>query len=221
MGLDVFFYLAKKTRERKEFDTMSDYIEALGEDEDKRFLSLLKKKVNKNIEEMKKEQAEWEKRHPNKMFNLNVVGTLRNSFYRDMKEFFEYDFMIDPIKKMTTIEEIEKWAKGQYEHYYKPLSAYFRKVNCIYKYFSDRLEQERCIVEKKDVIDIMGRAIRILETKDTELAERLLPTQGGFFFGPTEYDSWYFKDMEEILKEFGKLLNAWEDDDICYVVMSW
>ena len=35
-------------------------------------------------------------------------------------------------------------------------------------------------------------------------AEELLPTQSGFFFGDTDYNEWYFKDIDntiEILEE--------------------
>jgi len=40
--------------------------------------------------------------------------------------------------------------------------------------------------------------------EDNSLAEKLLPTQSGFFFGGTEYDEWYFQDIDntiEILEE--------------------
>jgi hypothetical protein len=35
---------------------------------------------------------------------------------------------------------------------------------------------------------------------NNELAEKLLPTASGFFFGGTEYDQWYFNDIEETIK---------------------
>lgn len=31
--------------------------------------------------------------------------------------------------------------------------------------------------------------------KDTTVADRVLPTQSGFFFGSTEYNEWYLKDV--------------------------
>ena len=221
MGLDLYVKLAKKTREHDDYNSMSVYIEALSEDENKRVLSILKKKVNKSLKEMRKAKKEWEIKNPDKTFSMDCIWQLNRQFYFEMKEYFPYDFEREPIEKATSIEAIEEWAKSQYKSFYKPCTAYFRKVNCIYRYFEDRLEDECCIVEKEDVIDIMEKAIKILTTKDTELAEELLPTRSGFFFGSTEYDEWYFEDMVEILKEFGKLLKKWEDDDICYIVMSW
>lgn len=41
---------------------------------------------------------------------------------------------------------------------------------------------------------------------DTSLAEELLPTQSGFFFGGTEYDDWYYQDIVETIKTFEELL---------------
>ena len=35
-----------------------------------------------------------------------------------------------------------------------------------------------------------------LVIEDSSTAERLLPTQSGFFFGGTNYDEWYLKDIE-------------------------
>lgn len=40
--------------------------------------------------------------------------------------------------------------------------------------------------------------------KDPSTAQRLLPTQEGFFFGSTEYNQWYLEDLEltkQILEE--------------------
>ena len=31
---------------------------------------------------------------------------------------------------------------------------------------------------------------------DNSLAEELLPTRSGFFFGSTDYDEWYFEDIK-------------------------
>ena len=39
---------------------------------------------------------------------------------------------------------------------------------------------------------------KVLE--DSSVAEELLPTQEGFFFGGTEYDEWYWNDLEMTVK---------------------
>jgi hypothetical protein len=40
-------------------------------------------------------------------------------------------------------------------------------------------------------VTVAGKVI-----KDPSTAERLLPTQAGFFFGSTDYDQWYVEDLE-------------------------
>jgi hypothetical protein len=52
------------------------------------------------------------------------------------------------------------------------------------------------------------------------MAGQELPTQPGFFFGGTDYDEWYFNDVQEELKDFEKILNEW-DDDCCYAYWAW
>ena len=39
-----------------------------------------------------------------------------------------------------------------------------------------------------------------------EVAEELLPTQGGFFFGSTDYDQWYMQDIDNTIEILEKVL---------------
>jgi hypothetical protein len=46
------------------------------------------------------------------------------------------------------------------------------------------------------------------------VAKRLLPTQSGFFFGSTDYDQWYYEDLERtvlVLKDELAKGNATDD----------
>lgn len=55
---------------------------------------------------------------------------------------------------------------------------------------------------------------------NTELAEKLLPTQSGFFFGSTDYDEYYIQDLKdtiEIIKECEKYKDNYE----FYYESSW
>ena len=55
---------------------------------------------------------------------------------------------------------------------------------------------------------------------DNSLADTLLPSASGFFFGGTEYDEWYFNGIDntiEILKE----ALADESDSSYYYSSSW
>lgn len=55
-----------------------------------------------------------------------------------------------------------------------------------------------------------------------DVCEELLPTQGGFFFGSTDYDEWYIKDLENTVKMITEVLEQtdWETETIAYS-SSW
>lgn len=80
--------------------------------------------------------------------------------------------------------------------------GYFRKVNFLVKYFSDLgfdvEHQVPFYINKDQVTELRDRCRRVLD--DHSLAEDLLPTMSGFFFGSTDYDEYYFGDVEEVLK---------------------
>jgi hypothetical protein len=57
--------------------------------------------------------------------------------------------------------------------------------------------------------------------KKHTLAEKLLPTGAGFFFGGTEYDEYYFKDIEETLEALNKILVEGGKTGEYYYESSW
>lgn len=69
---------------------------------------------------------------------------------------------------------------------------------------------------RKEQHVIMGRVI----TNPDDCAAKLLPTQGGFFFGNTEYGEYYIQDLENTVLQLTKAL-AEEDDCDFYYHSSW
>lgn len=93
--------------------------------------------------------------------------------------------------------------------------AYWRKENAIHKYFVDNVQngKDECqesYVEEDDLRDLYDKVCRVLN--DNKLAEGLLPTQSGFFFGSTEYDEWYFKGLEDTKEVLEKIFAGIEAD---------
>lgn len=78
--------------------------------------------------------------------------------------------------------------------------GYFRKVNFLVKYFEDlgfdTPSQTPLKITKEDAEVLLDRCEKVLE--DHSLAKELLPTMSGFFFGSTEYDKYYFEDVESV-----------------------
>jgi hypothetical protein len=44
--------------------------------------------------------------------------------------------------------------------------------------------------------------------ENPEVAQELLPTTSGFFFGSTGYDEWYYRDLEETVAQIDRVLAA-------------
>jgi len=101
-------------------------------------------------------------------------------------------------------------------------------------YFANEGNTLRYIEEIEDKGDEVRIAYQELylgkEIEDKSLAEKLLPTQEGFFFGSTDYDEWYLADLksyieqvDEIIKDHQALIGSGVKDwDIDYYYQaSW
>lgn len=101
--------------------------------------------------------------------------------------------------------------------------AYWRKFNALHNWFVEKCQngidecQDTYIerVKLESLVDILKQI-----KEDHSKAEELLPTQSGFFFGGTEYDEWYFKDVEETLSTLQDLLEEEGLGDF-YYHSSW
>lgn len=131
-----------------------------------------------------------------------------------------YDFELTRLIECN-LERVEQCVNYIVDTFINHEDMYYRKVNCLYAYFADRLDHEQCLVTKADVEDIIDRASKVLLAHDEETSAELLPTQGGFFFGSTEYNEWYYDDIADVYKQFTKYLEDWTDDTIGWVYFSW
>lgn len=102
--------------------------------------------------------------------------------------------------------------------------AYWRKFNALHSWFVINCQdgEDDCRehdVDKDQLKELLEDLKKI--KNDHSLAESLLPTQSGFFFGGTEYDEYYFHDVEktiEILEELFKIKN---DEGEYFYCSSW
>ena len=100
--------------------------------------------------------------------------------------------------------------------------GYFRKVNFLVKFFEERgfdVENQTPLeISKEQAEELLERCEEVL--KDNSKGPELLPTLSGFFFGNTDYNSYYYKDVksvrdyikETLLPEFDTL----KDDESIY-----
>jgi len=98
---------------------------------------------------------------------------------------------IDPKKVKYIIEE----------------AGYWRKQNQIHRWFVENVQNgvDNCGEYYVDIDDLKTLLDLCEKVKaDHSLAEELLPSASGFFFGGTDYDEWYYNGIDntiEILKE--------------------
>lgn len=110
--------------------------------------------------------------------------------------------------------------------------AYWRKANAIHKWFVDtRADGEDncqpiwvCAEHLEELLDLCNQVLA-----DHSKAEELLPTEGGFFFGSTEYDEDYFQDLEYTQRRLTELIplmkrkndKGYSDNDSAVYQASW
>lgn len=102
--------------------------------------------------------------------------------------------------------------------------AYWRKANAIHNWFVDNIQdgEDNCqesYVSREDIQRLLDTINKVLA--DTSLAPDLLPTADGFFFGNTDYDHWYWKDIEYTKKILEKALSPDMKQWDYYYQASW
>lgn len=134
-----------------------------------------------------------------------------------------YDWLLHPFtERVIDLPELEELVKKNVDDYYEPYVAYFRKVNFLFAYYQNigkMVDEYYAFTDKDDIDDIISRCERVL--KDHDLANELLPTQSGFFFGSTDFDQWYFDDVKDCLRQMKKYRKLLKEGVTGYVTFSW
>jgi hypothetical protein len=87
--------------------------------------------------------------------------------------------------------------------------GYWRKSNQIHNWFVENVQdgEDNCgsyYVSREQLEQLKATCIEVLAHK--ELAEDLLPTGAGFFFGSTTYDEYYYGDLSETIEIINRCL---------------
>ena len=104
----------------------------------------------------------------------------------------------------------------------------WRKFNALHKWFVENCQngEDDCReyrVDKSQLVDLLGVLKQVQEDFDTTggiKAHELFPAEGGFFFGSTEYDEWYFENVKETIVLLEELTQEEGDGDF-YYQSSW
>ncbi len=101
--------------------------------------------------------------------------------------------------------------------------GYWRKANAIHQWFVDNCQDgsDDCreyMVSREQLETLLNLCNQVKENKG--LASELLPTTSGFFFGSTEYDEYYFDDIDSTIEIINKVLQMEPSWDFFYQ-SSW
>lgn len=106
----------------------------------------------------------------------------------------------------------------------------WRKANAIHNWFVNNVQggEDNCAeyyVSRDELADLrsaLDKALAIRDGNDDTPIEEVLPTGEGFFFGSTEYDKWYWAEIEYTYKEVDRLLTdpKFENFEFSYT-SSW
>lgn len=110
----------------------------------------------------------------------------------------------------------DRWDKGSVVNGVEAEVGYWRKANHIHYWFVENVQggTDDCRsyrVDREQLTELRELCQRVLSFK--HLANELLPTKEGFFFGNTEYGEYYYQDIEQTVKIIDqalKLPNIWE-----------
>lgn len=98
-------------------------------------------------------------------------------------------------------------------------AVYWRKSNQIHDWFVRNVQdgKDDCgeyYVSRDCLRELLAACNEALVNRNR--ADEILPTSSGFFFGSTEYDEWYWEDIERTAREIKRVLAFPEDVSFNY-----
>ena len=102
---------------------------------------------------------------------------------------------------------------------------YWRKFNALHQWFVNACQDgvddcRKSYVSKSDLKELLNTLKEI--RKDNSKAQELLPTTAGFFFGGTDYDEYYFEQVNVTIQKLEELdLDNDNNDGSYYYQSSW
>lgn len=105
--------------------------------------------------------------------------------------------------------------------------GYWRKANQIRAFFASYALEligeniEMLAVNKEMLLELKRRINCCLTERNENISSELLPTSQGFFFGSSEYDEWYYQDLEATLPIIEEALTAINNNNLVFYGEWW
>lgn len=160
---------------------------------------------NKELDEMLSFQGEWQDKD---------------------NEFKTHEEFVEKMKaKIPSLNEERHITKSKYFKigWIGQEVAYWRKANSIHRWFVENVQdcRDECkphIASKEKLEELLLTCYDVVDKENINL----LPSQGGFFFGSTDYDEWYFEDVRNTIEQLEKILKETDfEKETIYYLSSW
>ena len=140
--------------------------------------------------------------------DINFFKAKRAAWNKFQEEQRKYDKLTDEEASNTEYPKMEDEEVG-----------YFRKVNFLMSELNYTGNCEYKEIIRYDLEQLKVKCEKVLA--DHDKAEELLPTCSGFFFGNTEYNEWYFQDVQEVFDWVSGVLDGLKNDDVVLMYFWW
>lgn len=126
-------------------------------------------------------------------------------------------------KKITKAAAIQPDINTQYVTVEYNI-AYWRKANAIHAWFVKNVQNgkdecQKSFVTREQLQKLIDDCKSVLSGEN--FADDTLPTQSGFFFGSTEYDEYYKRDLQYTVDKLTEILQDASITDGFYYQASW
>lgn len=149
---------------------------------------------------------------------------------------------LDMYLKRGKREDVEKWReipksmfeeldRDQFDAVYPWKEVgYWRKANMIRQWFVEKCDypvNEDCYefeLTKEDIENLLDDCLKILNAEPSireRLAEEIMPTASGFFFGGTEYDEYYYDYLHQTVDICREVLENTDWDNEVVIYYEW
>ena len=122
---------------------------------------------------------------------------------------------------LMEITQLTNVATDMYGASVEVTCAYWRKANQIHAWFVKNVQDgndncESYYVSQDKLIELLALCNHALETKDPSL----FPPQEGFFFGGTDIDEWYWRDLTNTINQLERIFALPEIDRLSFSYCS-
>lgn len=211
MGLDM--YLNKKPKNIKQIvvDLLNAYVES-----------------NESYKERKAElEEELGDKIPVRTYEFIDIDSFRER-YKSLKGEIAAESDEDKLKELEDkLEDLINWAPMSFNEEV----GYWRKFNALHNWFVENVQDgvDECqseLVTRESFERLQITLEKVLEQEgnpDEDLLDELMPTTSGFFFGSTEYNTYYFEEVRRTKTMVDNILSEWDDDSPFeyYYQSSW